>query len=269
MRIAVSNIAWSIEEEAEIAQVLVRRGIDAVEVAPTKAFPDLSAVAPREVAAYADAWRAHGIDIVAVQSVLFGRPDLSLFDDDAVPFLRYMKHAIQVSTDLGSPVVVFGSPRNRRVPDEMAQQEAAARSADRFTELGEFASARGVTLCLEPNPPRYGANYLTNAAEANSLVELLSVDGVKLHLDTATMFLADDDASSSIEAYSKNLRHFHVSAVDLGPIETREIDHRAAAESLRTTDYSGIVSVEMRPAERGTAREQVDNALDIAIEAYG
>ena len=43
MRLAVSNLLWTPDLDAAVADLLNRRGIDAIDVAPTRYFDDLAA----------------------------------------------------------------------------------------------------------------------------------------------------------------------------------------------------------------------------------
>jgi D-psicose/D-tagatose/L-ribulose 3-epimerase len=85
---------------------------------------------------------------------------------------------------------------------------------------------------------------------------------VRLHLDTACMALAGDDAPERIHAGADLLAHVHASAPQLGAVGPGgPVDHEAIAAALRDVDYDGHVSVEMlRQADdpAGTVRRTAE-----------
>lgn len=270
MRLAVSNIAWPADEEADVAAGLREAKIDAVELAPTKIFTDPLATSAGERADYLAFWADHGIDVVAFQSMLFGRLDLTLFDDPSVTAstVDYLSRFIELAGQLGAGVLVFGSPKNRRVPEGMTPDEATAIAVEVFGKLGDVASDNGTLFCIEPNPVAYDCNFVTDAASGLELVRAVDRPGFGLHLDAAGMTLAGDDIGASIRAAGPLLRHFHASAPYLGALETEAVDHAAAAAALRDIDYSGIVSIEMRPGEPGEGTDRAVAAVELARTFY-
>ncbi|MCI4063845.1 sugar phosphate isomerase/epimerase [Micromonospora sp. R77] len=247
MRVAVSNIAWEPTDDEKVADVLRRAGVAGVEVAPTKVWPDLTTVTPAQARAYGRWWAAAGLPVVAAQSLLFGRPDLTLFGPGRDEFVAYLGRVVEVCAELGATALVFGSPRNRQrhdLPVEVADRIAV----DVFGRLAERAAGAGACLCLEANPPAYGADHLTTAAEAAALVRAVGSPGLRLHLDTACMALAGDDAAACVREFAPLLRHAHLSEPDLGPVGDPDPRHADFVAALRAADYPGHVSVEMRPS---------------------
>src|ERR1700737_3690596 len=98
MKIAISNIAWDARENARVAEIMSARNIGGVEIAPTKIWPDLSLADDESIAACRNWWEVRGIRIVALQSLLFGRPDLNMFStaDIRRSMLEYLGTAIRI-----------------------------------------------------------------------------------------------------------------------------------------------------------------------------
>src|SRR3546814_559040 len=79
MRIAVSNIAWDAASDDAVLGLLPGLGVDAVEVAPTRLWPDWNgATAAGAAIALRDLQNRH-LTCSSMQALLFGRPDLRLF----------------------------------------------------------------------------------------------------------------------------------------------------------------------------------------------
>jgi len=69
----------------------------------------------------------------------------------------------------------------------------------------------------------------------------------KLHLDTKVLFGSDGKISSKIKRYKKIITHVHVGDENLlepGTLNTN--DHLEIGESLRSINYQGYITLEMR-----------------------
>ncbi|MDG4764351.1 sugar phosphate isomerase/epimerase [Solwaraspora sp. WMMD406] len=267
MKVAVSNIAWEPVDDEKVADLLRHAGVAGIEVAPTKIWPDLAAATLDQARAYGQSWARAGLPVVAAQSLLYGRPDLTLFGPDREEFVAYLCRVIDLCAAMGATALVFGSPRNRQrhgLPVETADDIAA----DVFGRLAHRADAAGTSLCLEANPAAYGADYLTRAEEAATLVATVDSPGLRLHLDTACMALAGDDAGASVHRFAPLLRHAHLSEPDLGPVGTPDHRHAEFVAALRTVGYQGYVSVEMRPSD-GDRVAAVERAARYAVALCG
>jgi D-psicose/D-tagatose/L-ribulose 3-epimerase len=267
MRVAVSNIAWEPVDDSKIAERLLAVGVTGLEVAPTKVWPDLTQVSLRQAEAYGERWAREGLPVVAAQSLLFRRPDLSLFGETREQFVDYLGRVIELCAAMGAVSMVFGSPRNRR-RGHLAPDEADRIAKDVFERLAGRAHAVGACLCLEANPVEYDADYLTRAVEAAAVVRAVDAPGLRLHLDSACMSLAGDDAPACVRAFAPLLRHAHLSEPHLGPVGAPNDKHIGFAAALRAVRYDHFVSVEMRP-DAGEAIAAVERAARYAVETFG
>ncbi|MFD2090347.1 sugar phosphate isomerase/epimerase family protein [Blastococcus deserti] len=247
MNLAFSNLAWSAEEDAHVLPRLPELGFASLEVAPTRLWADPLAQDAAEVAAARSAIEAAGLRIVALQSLLFQRPELQLFGDaEARRGLHdHLVGMARLAVGLGATRLVFGSPGNRRRGD-LPVERADEIAVELFARLGAQAADLGVCFCIEANPTAYNCDYLTDAVASAAFVRAVGSPGVRLHLDTACMALAGDDAAERIRAGADVLAHVHASAPQLGAVgPDGPVDHGAVAAALRAVDYDGHVSVEM------------------------
>jgi sugar phosphate isomerase/epimerase len=269
MKLAVSNIAWTNEEEPAVAQLLKELDVQYVEIAPTKKWTEPSDTTAEDVESYRAFWAEYGIEIVAFQSMLFNRPELKLFGDEGLrqQTLTYLQDYIVLASQFGAQVLVFGSPKNRtkgNMPNDETQTIAKAF----FKELGVTAEDQGTNFCIEPNPAEYGCDFITEARQGIDLVRAVDTEGFGLHLDIASMTLAGDDVSASIKEAGNLLKHFHISAPFLGQVEDLEdIDYRAAAQALADIGYERFVSIEMKPEASGNY-ERVKKAVRFAQKIF-
>ena len=84
MRLSVSNIGWgSAPDDPAVLELLRDRGVEGIDVAPTRLWPGWEGAS----LASAEAWRAKledaGFVVPAAQSLLYQRPELTLFGDEA------------------------------------------------------------------------------------------------------------------------------------------------------------------------------------------
>ena len=248
MRFAVSNIAWPREQDAAVAGVLSEFGIEGIEIAPTKIWANPLTATDAEIADYRQFWNERGIAIVAAQALLFGKPELTVFEsaETRQRTLEYLVGIVRLCARHGAGALVFGSPKNRRI-DELAKPEAQRIAIEFFTRLGEIAENSGTCIAMEANPPEYGADFVTRSSEAIDLVETVNRSGFRLHLDTGCMTLANDPIGATFDRGLALMKHFHVSEPNLDPPgSSGRVDHEAFALELQRKGYSGWVSLEMR-----------------------
>lgn len=270
MKLAVSNIAWTNEEEPQVADLLKKMGVHYVEVAPSKMWPSPREVSDKEIEDYKRFWGRYDIQIVALQSVLFNRPDLKIFESKSNrdETLSYLKEYIKLASKLGAKVIVFGSPKNRQ-RKSLSKNEADLIATPFFNSLGRESAMSGVKFCIEPNATDYSCDYITTARQGVKLVNSVKSEGFGLHLDIACMALADDNIGDSIREASSLLKHFHISSPMLGQVEAlASVDHAAAAAALQEIGFKNYVSIEMRPSEIGTNIARVEKAVKFAKATY-
>lgn len=270
MRVAVSNLAWDPERDDEVASLLVGLGVEGVELAPTKRWPDPAAVPDAEARAERDAWERRGLPVVALQSLLFGRPDLTVFGDGAsvTGLIDHLGRIARLGGWLGAGPLVFGSPKNR-LRGDLTPERAMEEAASVFASAAEAAASFDTCLCIEPNPPDYGCDFVTRAAEGAALVRRVGHPGFGLHLDTGSMTLVGDDPGRSVQAAADVLRHFHASEPGLAPAgSTGRVDHQGAAEALRHAGYDGWVSIEMLVPDDDPL-PVIERAVGFVVEIYG
>lgn len=267
MRLALSNIAWSRQDDEAVAGLMQRAGVGGLEIAPTAVWPDPLAVPAADAAAFRDRWRSRGIEVVAFQALLFGHPELVIFGDEQAreATLAHLTGMMDLAARLGARPLVFGSPKNRQV-GPLPAPRARDIAVRFFRDAGRRAADRGVQLCLEPNPPAYGCDFIHTVAEGVSLVREVDHPGFGLHVDAGAITMNGEAPAEAIAAAAPVMGHFHASEPNLAPLGTGGTDHAALARALRAVGYSGWVSVEMRPPADGGG---VERAVGVLTGMYG
>jgi D-psicose/D-tagatose/L-ribulose 3-epimerase len=273
MRLAVSNIAWDPAEDAAVAALLRRYGIDAVDLAPGKYFPQPAAAQDAEIDAVRSRWADAGITVTGMQALLFGTTGLNLFGPPAVQqaMLDHLRAVCRIAAGLTASGelarLTFGSPKNR---DRAGLDDAAADAVavPFFRRLGDIAQAAGVIVCLEPNPQRYGANFMLTHAEAARVVAAVSHDAIRLQLDTGALTIQRESASDVLAAHAALVGHVHLSEPDLLPLGDGGTDHAAAAAALRAALPAQVLSIEMLATRDEPHLSAIERALRVAQAHY-
>lgn len=266
MKVAVSNLAWEPPDDEDVARALVAAGAAGVELAPTKLWRDPVSVDLGEIRGVGRWWQERGLPVVAVQALFFGATGAQLFGDPGAKraLVNRLLRMVDVAAALGAVVLVLGAPGSRR-RGPLTTSAAMCGAAEVLRPIATRAHDVGCVLCVEPNPPAYGCDFVTTAAEGIQLVDLVDSPGFGLHLDAAAMQLAEDDPFVEISAAGARLRHFHASEPDLMPI-TGVVDHERFAGALRQARYPHWVSLEMRPP--GDA-EALASSIAFVVDRYG
>lgn len=268
MKLAVSSIAWEPGLDDVVRALLVRRQIGAVELTPLKYWPRVGAFDAAGVADTRARWEGDGIVICALQGILFGMPDLQLFGtpEQRSTLERHLVSTMRLAGALGAKVVVLGAPKNR-LRGGLSEEAAVAEAAPLLRRVAVAAADHGAALCIEPNPPRYGGDFVRTTGEAMALLAAVDHPGFGLHLDAGALAIADEADDQIIRA-ARVARHFHVSEVDLAPLGGGSVDHARIASAMQRGGYTGWCSIEMAPVAGGDVAGTIDRAIDAARTAY-
>lgn len=267
--ISVSNIAWDVADDEAIAALLAGRGVRLIDVAPGKYFPDPPAASDADVERVRRWWSDRGIAIHGMQALLFGTSGLNLFGTAEVQqrMLDRLDAVCRIAGGLGCRHLVFGSPKNRDVTG-VAADRVDALAVSFFRRLGDIAERHGVTMCLEPNPPRYGCNFMTTTDEAARVVTLVDHPAVRMQLDTGTLTINGEDPALAIERHRRLIGHVHASEPDLVPLGEGGTDHRTIGALLARHLPNRIVAIEMVAAAGRPAVEVVGRSVDLMFANY-
>jgi D-psicose/D-tagatose/L-ribulose 3-epimerase len=275
MRLAVSNIAWTPAEDDTAGAVLRECGVRRIEVAPTVRWATPLAVSEAEAVEYRAAWQGRGIEIVALQSLLFGRPDLTVFGthETRLAMVEYLAGLCRLARWLGATRLVFGSPANRR-PGSLDAEARDRIGTAFFRAVGARAADEGTVVCIEPNPAEYGCEWIQSVAEAGALVEAVDHPGFGLHLDAGGMLLRGDTAGDVAAALARpGVCHLHASDPMLAPLGAGHAGsaawHQTLASTLAGADYDGCVSLEMRRQPDGDRADLLRASVRRLTEWYG
>ena len=241
MKLSISNIAWTSEQDSDVYALMQKYGYRGLEIAPTRIFQER----PYDSLIQAETWAKSlketlGFEIPSMQSIWFGRSE-KLFgtNEEQDSLISYTKKAIHFASAIGCKNLVFGCPKNRNFPENADWNDGIAF----FKQIGDYAYSKGTVIGMEANPSIYGTNYINDTASALDLIKSVNSKGFLLNLDVGTMVQNQEH----LQVLDKNMgfiNHVHVSEPHLRPLEKRKL-HSTLANILNNNHYQGYVSIEM------------------------
>lgn len=258
MKLSMSNIAWAPSERLSAYGGMAEAGFSGLEIAPGMFFhASEDPFVPGEVEArealieMAD----HGLELVSMQSLLFGVEGAGLFDGEEAraALIKGMNRAIDLAGRFGIPNLVFGSPAQRKVPDDLSMERALDEAAGVFRALGDRANLVGTCITIEANPAAYGTNFLNSLEEATAFVEAVDHPAIAAILDLGAMHMngSFDDVPAYLETLAARLNHVHVSEPELAPAPADKERLAPVLSALKAKAYEKAVSIEMRRPRNG------------------
>ena len=252
MKLAISNIAWTKDNDELMYDFLVKNNIDGLEIAPTRLFDE-----PYTKLEEANNYKLiladkYGLEVVSMQSILFNRSE-QLFggDEDRKNLVDYLKQAINFAESIGCNNLVFGSPKNRSYKDS----DDLNLAIKFFKELGDYAKLHNTVLSIEANPSIYGTNYINTTSEAFVLCEEVNSSGFKVNVDLGTIITNNENVDVIIDNLEL-INHIHISEPHLVKITNRDI-HKKLINRLVENNYQGYISIEM------ATLDNVDEVKDV------
>ena len=252
MHISFSHIAWSPEDESLALPYLKQLGLDAIEVAPQRAFGNPLTATEAAVREKADWYREQWFRVGSMQALLFGTEGLELFGSRESR--RRLKETLiavgRVAGWAGAGPMVFGSPKNR-LKGELSHTEAIRQAAELFREVGDACASAGSCLVIEANPEVYGADFCTRLEHAAELVQTVDSPGFGLHVDAGGMALSGETFEPSLRQTAHLVRHVHASQPNLNSFSQPDPVHDRIASVLHEIGYTGSIAIEMRAQPEG------------------
>ena len=269
IKLAVSNVAWYPKEIDGLLRLLSSLNCQGIELAPSMLWEEPIDSPAKERLELRRKIEDVGLKLTGLQALLYTRKDLMLFNDEKTRqnTLDYMIKLIDLCSDLGGRVLVFGSPRNRNI-GRLAPEEAYTIAIDFFRKVGERAEKRNVFFCIEPLG-RTETDFINTVSEAEKLIEDAgNPKGLGLHIDIKGLIEENEVLSSSLTKSFARAKHIHLNDPGLMPPGSTGYDHRKIRERMNGSGYSGFLSIELRrqsPDAEGAIRKAVEYAKRIYL----
>jgi len=267
MKLAISNIAWAIENDTLIFDWMKIYGYQGLEIAPTRTFKLGYDADETEKEQFCHSLESYGFELCSMQSLLFGYKEPIFSNDDLRERVsNELIKGMDFAQSLGITSLVFGSPSIRNVNNELEKQNAV----DFFSRMANEAGKRGLNFNLEPNPVIYNTNFINRTKEALDFVKAINLPGLGINLDLGTVIFNEEQLEDIItEDNIPWIRHVHISEPNLVPINPDYQDlHDQLFRLLAKFGYDRFVSIEMKLNQDVKDIESILRYIrDVAIEA--
>lgn len=249
MRIALCNEVIREIPFADQCAFAAALGYDGIELAPFTVAPEphhLTATERREIRKTVE---DAGLAITSLHWLLVSPEGLSITDPDAgvrAHTREVMAALCDLAADLGAPVLVHGSPAQRRLPEEGDTAEAKGWTMEAFTQAARAAEKAGVTYCVEPLATPAN-NNITTLDEAVALVDAIASPALRTMLDTSAAGLMEVEPFPDLIARYVASGHIaHVQFNDPNRRGPGEGDMRFAPilKALAEAGYKGDIALE-------------------------
>lgn len=164
--------------------------------------------------------------------------------------VQYLRDLVDFCGDVGGKVMIFGSPKQRNILDDVTPEAAFAFTVEAFSHVMLDCERRGVTICMEQLSPKE-TNFCNTVEETVRLIDTVDHPNFQLLLDTKAMEFEAEDRPALIRRYAKYLRHYHANDPNLNGPGWGDVEFGPVFEALKDIDYDGYVSVEVFQFEPG------------------
>ncbi len=269
-KLSISNIAWTRPEDDKVYLLMQQYGFRNLEIAPSRIWDNPYEQTMDEKERFKELLQTYGINVVAFQSLLFNRPDLTLFTtkESREALFEHLNRNIILAKELGAKVLVFGSPKNR-VIGNTDKQTAQNISLEFFSRIGKLAAENGVFFCIEPNPHVYETDFICTTEEAINLVRTVDHPNFKLNIDLGTIEANDENLEKTLDHAIPYARHFHISEPFLKKIKLNQNKHKQIRTILEKAQHHFAISIEMKTPEETERLSVIESTLSFVSDTYG
>ena len=272
MRFAICNELFEGWTFDRVCRYVRGVGYEGLELAPFTLAPLITDVDANRRAELRLQAADAGIEIVGLLWLLARTTGLHLTSPDAGIRARtaaYLTELAAATADLGGTLMVFGSPKQRSLPDGVSWDQAFDFATDTFRRAMPGIADRGVTLCMEPLDPGE-TNFINTCAEGARLMEAVGHRHFVLHLDVKAMSSEATPVTELIRQHVPNAGHFHANDPNLKGPGFGAVDFVPIFKALRDAAYDRWVSVEVfdySPDPETIARESLRYLRQVWSEA--
>ncbi len=251
---------WPFERACEVSAECGYTGIEIAPFTISNFVTDVPATRRAELRRGAE--RA-GLAVVGLHWLLAKTTGFHLTSADAEvrrKTAEYLGDLARFCAELGGKLLIFGSPKQRDLPEGMSKEQGMKYAAEVFRAALPELEKNDVTLAIEPLAPAE-TNFIRTAAEGVDLIERVDSPRCRLILDCKAMSSESTPIPELIRANRRWLVHFHANDPNLRGPGFGKLDFVPIMRALRDIDYRGWVSVEVfdySPGAERLARESID-----------
>ncbi len=227
-------------------RLIAESGYEGIELAPLVFAPSVEQIDADTRAAIRCTAQAFGLQIVGLHMLLWGRDDLHVAHPDPEVRRRtadYLVELVHFAEAVGAPLMVFGSPKQRRTLPPLTPTDALQLWLDTLQPALRECERAGIIILLEPLPPSE-TDVLNTLGEAVALLEQVQHPALGTMLDVKSALAETDDVPALIRRYAPYLHHVHLNDRDMRAPGFGPTDFAPILQALREVNYAGWCSLE-------------------------
>jgi D-psicose/D-tagatose/L-ribulose 3-epimerase len=242
-------------------ETLARAGFDYCELQARAVLPfeDEAAALPELRALEAAPLRAEAFNVLVPAELPLVGPSA-----DFAALRLYVQRAFKRMAQIGGAVVVLGSGRARRIPDDMPRAQALDQLADALRLMADEAQQAGLELALE-HLHHGECNVFNSLAECQAFIRDHGLNKLQLLADLHHLEVEHESFSSVINA-APQLAHVHVADGGRRHPGSGGYDYAGFMFTLHTIGYDRRISAECAWDDLET---QAAGALAFMREQWG
>ena len=244
MNFCISNIAWNKNETSDVLKILKRKKIKHLEYSPNLLLNNN--FSKKKITSVRKYWKKEKIKLYSMQSILYKKKNALIFGKNYQKkiFLNEIKKKIIIAKNLGSKVIVFGSPASRKTFNRK-KKKLDQLSLEMFTKIAHQSKKHKVCFCLEANPKIYKTKYLTHTSNSIDLVKKINNPYFKINLDLGTVISNKENYEAIIKKNLNYIGHVQVSSPHLKNLTNFKKKIDLFIKTLHNSGYKKVISFEM------------------------
>ncbi|MBD1157262.1 sugar phosphate isomerase/epimerase [Pelagibacterales bacterium SAG-MED20] len=260
MKLLISNIAWKNNENAKIVKLLNKKKIELLEFAPdillSKDYSRKNLIFTKK------SWSIKNIKLYSMQSVLYEVNNAFLYGNNQQRknFVQEILKKIDIAKTLGTKVIIFGSPKNRKT-FKKSKYVLDKIGLKIFKRIAAYANKKKIIFCLEANPKIYRADYLNNTSDVISIVKKINNKYLKINLDLSTIIYNRENIKKIIKENISLIGHAQISAPYLQNILKYKKKIKELVKILKLNNYKKNISIEMTRPKKNS-HKQIEKSID-------
>ena len=231
-------------------------GYEGIEIAPFTISDDIRKVGKKERRKIKELAASYNIEVVGTHWLLVTPKGLHITHPDKnIRRLteHYLCDLVKFTSDIGGRILVFGSPKQRNILENVPYEKAWEYAVEIFSKCSRFAEEYDAIIAIEPLSRKL-TNFINTAEEAIRLIEDVSHPNFRLHLDVYSMLDEEKPIPDIIRSSQDHLVHFHINDDNgLGP-GFGNVDYKPIISALKDIGYNGFLSVEVFDFSPGPKR---------------
>lgn len=246
MRFALCNEVLRHLPWASACELIAKAGYEGVEIAPftfAESVFDLGAEERSEIRSIAN---AYGLEIAGLHWLLVSPEGLHVASENPETRQRtreYLCELARFAHDLGAPVMVFGSPKQRSAEPPIIVEQAETYWLESLSPALDLCCDFGVKILLEPLPAAE-TNVANRLADAVRLTQIFAHPALKTIFDVKSALSETNAPAELLESYFSEIAHVHLNDSNRRAPGYGGTDFAPILQTLQANGYSGWCSVE-------------------------